>query len=71
MCLFRYFIERILLEPELWRGDVRIGTPWLPRRTDHSDTPGEFGVEVVVDGGSGVDKAVVSARPGPGRQGGC
>lgn len=49
-------------------------TPWLPRRTDHSDTPvaGELssGVEVAVDRGSGVDKAVDAVRPGPGREGG-
>lgn len=50
---------------------MRIGTSWLSRRTDHSDTPGEFRVEVVVDRGSGVDKAVDAARPGPGRRGGC
>lgn len=28
-------------------------------------------LEVVVDRGSGVDKAVDAARPGPGRRGGC
>lgn len=50
---------------------MRIGNPWLSRRTDHSDTPvvGELssGDEVVVDRGG--DKAVDTVRPGPGKQG--
>lgn len=55
------------LNSKLWRGEASTRTPWLPRRTDRSDTPvvGELGGgdEVAFDRGSGQGEAVVAALP--------